>query len=211
MTGFLGGITNNLDSVKVVFDKIKKIILDVWESVKTKTAEIWNGIKDAMKTPINGIIGFVNGMIQAITNGLNAVIDKLNSLSFDIPSWVPEWGGKHFGMNIPKLTAPTIPTLAAGGFVDSFSLFAAGENGIPEILGTVNGQNAVAGGAEITGIRDAIVSTASEEVQLLRQQNALLQGILEKEYGISKSDIGKAARDYGKDYYNRTGNNAYVF
>lgn len=209
--GLTTGIVEFLPEIKKVLDNIKDIFAKTWSNVKDKTFEIWNAIKDSMKAPINGIIGFVNGMIQAITNGLNAVIDKLNSLSFDIPSWVPEWGGKHFGMSIPKLTAPTIPTLAAGGFVDSFSLFAAGENGIPEILGTVNGQNAVAGGAEITGIRDAIVSTASEEVQLLRQQNALLQGILEKEYGISKSDIGKAARDYGKDYYNRTGNNAYVF
>ena len=79
------------------------------------------------------------------------------------------------------------------------------------MLGTVGGKTAVAGGAEITGIREAIYQTASEEMVLLRQQNQLLQGILEKEFGITASDIGKAARSYGRDYYNRTGNNAYVF
>jgi hypothetical protein len=205
------GINVSTPSFEKAIDKIKDVVLGVWENIKTKTAEIWTSIKDAIKVPINGIIGFINGLIQAVSAGINGLIDKLNSLSFDIPSWVPEWGGKKFGLNIPKVNVPVIPTLAAGGFVDSFSLFAAGENGIPEMLGTINGRNAVAGGAEITGIRDAILQSSSAELVMLREQNQLLQGILEKEYGISKSDIGKAARDYGKDYYNRTGNNAYVF
>jgi hypothetical protein len=209
--GLCTGINVSTPSFEKAIDKIKDVVLGVWENIKTKTAEIWTSIKDAIKVPINGIIGFINGLIQAVSAGINGLIDKLNSLSFDIPSWVPEWGGKKFGLNIPKVNVPVIPTLAAGGFVDSFSLFAAGENGIPEMLGTINGRNAVAGGAEITGIRDAILQSSSAELVMLREQNQLLQGILEKEYGISKSDIGKAARDYGKDYYNRTGNNAYVF
>ena len=87
----------------------------------------------------------------------------------------------------------------------------AGENGIPEIAGTVGGKPAVAGGAEITGIKDAINSTSAQEVSLLRQQNQLLQAILQKKFGITTNDIGKAARDYGREYYNRTGDNVYVF
>lgn len=70
-------------------------------------------------------------------------------------------------------------------------MFMAGENGIPEIMGTVGGKTAVAGGAEITGIKDVVFSTAQKEMELLRQQNQLLQAILQKEYGISKDDIGR--------------------
>lgn len=79
------------------------------------------------------------------------------------------------------------------------------------MLGTVGGKTAVAGGAEITGIRDAIYSTSQQELQMLREQNQLLRGILEKEYGISQNDIGKAARNYAKDYSRRTGREAYSF
>ena len=87
----------------------------------------------------------------------------------------------------------------------------AGENGVPEIAGTVGGKTAVAGGAEITGIRDEIRSASMQEIGLLRQQNALLQGILQKETGISYKDIGKASQRYAQDYYNRTSKNAYQF
>ena len=108
--------------------------------------------------------------------------------------------------NVPKFSG-----YEKGGYPQKYSLFMAGENGIPEIAGTVGGKPAVAGGAEITGIKDAINSTSAQEVSLLRQQNQLLQAILQKNFGITTSDIGKAARDYGREYYNRTGDNAYVF
>ena len=50
----------------------------------------------------------------------------------------------------------------------------AGEAGA-ELVGSVNGRTGVASNMEITGIREAILQTASEEVVLLRQQNQLLQ------------------------------------
>lgn len=212
MQGLYDGINSMVNKVVGIFTTIKNKIVSIWNSLKTATSNIWNnGIVPAIKKPINSIIGFVNRMISGITDGLNGVIGVVKGLKFEIPDWIPKWGGKKFELNIPTLKAPQIPMLATGGFVDDYSLFAAGENGIPEILGTVGGRTAVAGGAEITGIRDAIYETASEEVVLLRQQNQLLQGILQKEFGISKSDIGKAARNYGKEYYDRTGDNAFVF
>lgn len=101
---------------------------------------------------------------------------------------------------------------AAGGYVPkSYSLFMAGENHIPEMLGTVGGQTAVAGGAEITGIRDAVWNAHNEEMELMRQQNELLRGILSKEFGITEQQIGKAAANYSRDYMRRTGNPAYSF
>lgn len=100
---------------------------------------------------------------------------------------------------------------AAGGFPTQGSLFWAGEGGVPEILGNVGGKTAVAGGAEITGIKDAINDTSKEEIALLRQQNQLLQALLQKDYGITKAEIGKAARDYARDQYYKTGESVFVF
>lgn len=51
----------------------------------------------------------------------------------------------------------------------------------------------------------------AETNALLREQNQLLQRILAKEYGITKDDIGKASRDYARDYFKRTGRDAYTF
>ena len=40
------------------------------------------------------------------------MIKALNSISFDVPDWVPLVGGKHFGVNLSPLTAPQIPKLS---------------------------------------------------------------------------------------------------
>ena len=98
---------------------------------------------------------------------------------------------------------------AQGGFPEIASLFWAGENGVPELLGTVGGKTAVAGGSEITGIRDAIMQTAGEEIGVLRQQNTLLQAILEKEFGISNDALFRSVRNSANDFRMRTGRGAF--
>lgn len=70
-----------------------------WEGVKNVFSGIWESLSGIAKAPLNGIISMVN-----------AVIGGLNSLNINIPDWVPGFGGKSFGVNIPK-----IPQLAEGG------------------------------------------------------------------------------------------------
>ena len=50
-----------------------------------------------------------------------------------------------------------------------------------------------------------------QEIALLQKQNELLLGILEKDTGISKNDIGMAAQSWARDYSRRTGREAYSF
>lgn len=101
---------------------------------------------------------------------------------------------------------------ADGGYLpQKYSIVMAGENGIPEIAGTVGGNSAVAGGAEITGIKDSIYDTSQREIALLRQQNQLLQGILNKDLSISQNDIGSSARKYAREYFKRTGKPAFDY
>ena len=61
---------------------------------------------------VNIIIDLINGMINGVVTGINVVINALNSISFDIPDWVPLVGGKHFGINLSPITAPQIPKLS---------------------------------------------------------------------------------------------------
>ena len=61
---------------------------------------------------VNIIIDLINGMINGVVTGINVVINALNSIKFDVPDWVPIFGGKHFGVNLSPLTAPQIPKLS---------------------------------------------------------------------------------------------------
>lgn len=168
------------------------------------TTDKWtfSGISDGLKNAWNNAIAAVKHIWNGFANWMNS------KLSF---SWdAVNIAGKQI-VGAGSINLGKIPTFAAGGFPSQYSMFMAGENGVPEILGTVGGKTAVAGGQEITGIRDAVYSTSQQEMELLRQQNQLLQGILEKEFGITSEQIGKSARNYAKDYFNRTGREAYIF
>ena len=56
-------------------------------------------------------------MANGVINGVNTIIRALNNLHFDIPDWVPIFGGKRFGFNIPQLNRVSLPRLAEGGYV----------------------------------------------------------------------------------------------
>ena len=56
-------------------------------------------------------------MVNGVITGLNNMINALNSLSFTVPDWVPELGGKSFGFNIPNIGNVALPRLAQGGYV----------------------------------------------------------------------------------------------
>lgn len=87
-----------------------------WDGVVQVFGGLWDGLVAIVKAPINAVIGLINGAI----NGLN-------SISVDIPDWVPFVGGSHFGLDIP-----TIPMLASGGFTDGVSI--AGEAGMEAVI-----------------------------------------------------------------------------
>ena len=91
-----------------------------------------------------------------------------------------------------------------GGFPTVGSLFVAGEAG-SELVGNINGRTGVVSNGEISGIASAIRSTSDTEVQLLRQQNVLLQGILEKEFGITDGQIFNSVRKSSREYTRSTG------
>lgn len=171
---------------------------------------LWQGIK-------RGVISAMNSAIAGIESGINFFVDGVNKIlkGFNkVVSWAntvarKNWGGVDLVKKV-SLTRINIDQYEFGGFPKEGSLFWANEAG-PELVGTMNGRTAVAQHGEITGIRDEIRATSNEEMVLLRQQNALLQAILEKEHGITKDDIGKAARDWGYGEYRRSGNQVFSY
>lgn len=166
--------------------------------------------RTAFKTAANVAIAPLNLVISGIETMINNAIDLINSL-ISAARLIPKIGDA-VPDNIQHISVGRIPTFETGGYVPSrYTMIMAGENGIPEIAGTVGGKTAVAGGVEITGIKDAINATAQQEIALLKQNNQLLQGILEKEFGITTDQIGIAARQYGQEQFNQKHKNVYVF
>ncbi|MDL2327472.1 hypothetical protein LJC64_02270 [Ruminococcaceae bacterium OttesenSCG-928-A11] len=88
-----------------------------WDGIKMIFQGVWDGIIGVIKGAINICIDCINGLVSGITGGVNMVIKAINSLNIDIPEWIPVVGGKSIGFNIPELTAPQIPKLAAGAVI----------------------------------------------------------------------------------------------
>ena len=60
-----------IDGWSGLVDFIAGVLTGDWERA-------WDGIKEAVKSPINGIISFINTMISAVVSGVNAIIDMVN-------------------------------------------------------------------------------------------------------------------------------------
>lgn len=119
------GIIDLVKDVIKVFKGIIKFITGVftgdwekaWEGIKDIFGGIWDALVDIIKTPINLIISAVNKMLEAIEDAVNWVIDGINTLSFDVPDWVPGIGGETFGFDLSYIDIPEIPKLALGTVV----------------------------------------------------------------------------------------------
>ena len=157
--------------------------------------QAWEGIKTYMKSLVNGIIGLLNAMIQRLVTSINSAVRLVNRLSFKVPDWVPEIGGRNFGFNLKTVTAPQIPYLAQGAVLPANKPFLAmvgdqrhGTN-IEAPLATI--EAAVAGVMqEQTG---AILAGFEASIGVQKE-------ILEAVLGISIDDtvIGAAAARYNR-------------
>lgn len=138
-----GGVVKIFTSVKNQFSNIISSIKDFFISsfnyIKEQVSSIWEAICGTIKSVINKILSNIEGFINNIINGINFLIDKLNSLSIDLPQAL---GGGSIGFNIRKLSNVSLPRLATGTVVPAnFGEFAAilGDNKRePEVVSPVS-------------------------------------------------------------------------
>lgn len=116
---FFGVVSSIWNGVKGVFNGVitflKGVFTGNWRSVFT-------GLRDIISNIFGTIGGIIKAPINAAISGINSAIRAVNRISFNIPSWVPVFGGKHFGINLP-----TIPALAEGGIVTKATMALVGE------------------------------------------------------------------------------------
>ena len=109
---------NEIRADAVAFGQnVRESVVSAFQNLKTSVINIWEAMKNGIRTPINAMIGFINSMIDGVVNGINAVIDALNKINVKVPKWVPKYGGREFGFDIGKVSAPHIPYLATGAVI----------------------------------------------------------------------------------------------
>lgn len=135
-SGVVTAVDNLIDVIDSIVSALRAVItfitdvfkgnwLGAWQSVKAIFSNIWQGIKDVCKAVVNLIIGFVNALINGVETALNFVIDCLNVLSFEVPSWVPGIGGQTWGFDISHVDFGEIPELATGAVLPANQPFLA--------------------------------------------------------------------------------------
>ena len=111
-------ISNSIQSLIKKFGEFLSFVADVASGIMTALNGVldfihtgftegwdkaWSKVGDVFK-------GVFNGVIQMAENAINYIGDSLNSLSFDVPDWVPLVGGKNFGFDIGKVRLPRLAT-----------------------------------------------------------------------------------------------------
>lgn len=115
--GFIGDILNShLANVKNIFNSVKQIFNGIIEFVKGvftgNWSRAWQGVVNIFGGIMQGLGAVIKAPLNAVIGLVNSAISGLNRISVTIPDWIPFVGGKHFGVNLPK-----VPYLYNGGIV----------------------------------------------------------------------------------------------
>ena len=129
-TNVKDGVVNAVDKIKSIFGTVANWINNyVVSPIKRFFGDMWEALKSGPKSFANFVIDKIEWMINKIIDGLNWFIRQLNKISFDVPDWVPEIGGKKLGFNVSQISQVSLPRLAKGGIVNNPG------KGIPLIAG----------------------------------------------------------------------------
>ena len=158
--GVLGGVLNDwLSIIKGIFDNIKSVfagLIDFIQGVFTGNwSQAWNGVVSIFKGIFGTVASFAKAPLNAVIALINGAIRGLNRLSVNIPDWVPGFGGRSFGVNLPQ-----IPMLANGGNVTNGDAIV-GEAGA-ELLSVKNGR------ATVTPLTDSQRNSTSNKPQIIQ-------------------------------------------
>jgi uncharacterized coiled-coil DUF342 family protein len=119
----IGAITLLVGAFTILWTKcdgFRNFFIKMWDGIKKAGSSAAESIGNIFASVMGTVKGVINGVISLI----NGAIGAINKISVDIPDWVPEFGGRTIGFNIPR-----VPKLAKGGTVDQPTLAMIGEAG----------------------------------------------------------------------------------
>ena len=188
-------VSTKTDSLKTnlttKFTNLKTTLATTFEGIRTNFVNVWERIKEGIKSPINGILGFIESLVNGIINGINGMVDKLNELHIDVPSWAEKFvGGPSFGFNLSHLANVQLPRLAQGAVIPPNREFAA-------ILGDQKSGTNIETPLDtmIQAFRQALAETGGTHEPVILQLNG--------------KTVAQAVWDEEKKKYKQTGSLAY--
>lgn len=227
------GIKGAKNKATSAMSNVSSTLSGTWNNAPTTYRNIGNsamsGLDSGIRTRFNSTkVWFANNSrLNMPTVPIPNILAGVQSAWYNMKRW---WN--NLSLSFPQIKLPhftvsggvapygiggkgSLPSVSVsfyknGGFPDA-DLFFANENGVPELVGTMNGKTAVASGHEITGISDAVYSTGQTEAKLLERAVTLLDAISQKEFGISADEVFSSVRRSDRDYARRTGNSAFVY
>lgn len=94
-----------------------------WDRMWKGAGNVVLGAMNSIISSFNIVSNAINSIINFVTGGINLLIDKINSIGFDMPDWL---GGASFHPNIPRIpnralnipNIPKLPRLAQGAVLE---------------------------------------------------------------------------------------------
>ncbi|WNF36405.1 hypothetical protein RJD24_18585 [Bacillaceae bacterium IKA-2] len=119
---------------------VGKAITGTFTSAYNAVTGLFGGIGSWFTNILSSVTGAFRGGINNVIKIANSAIGSLNGISVSIPDWVPKYGGRTFGVNIPK-----IPMLAQGGITTGATLAMIGEGSEQEAVLPLSKLNSLLG------------------------------------------------------------------
>lgn len=199
MDGLINGIS---DKMNAFINKINEIV----QNIKTRLTGVVNWISGTFVGGISGALnrigdifrGVGNKIVGIVESAINAAVSAINQFGVTVPSWVPYYGGQHFGFNVPYVS---LPRLATGTVIPP----RAGE--FAAILGDNNRDTEVVSplGTIKQAVTEVMAENNADSAAILDALNTLIQVVQDKQLVVGKRDVGEAAVEYINGETRRTG------
>lgn len=126
---FLGALVAAGVAVYKNWDEIKAMAISVAQAISDAWGNAMTSIQGFFSSTFDSLASIMKGPVNAVIEIINRMIDSVNGMSFEVPSWVPGMGGEKFGVSLPK-----IPQLAEGGIATKPTLATIAEAGEAEAV-----------------------------------------------------------------------------
>lgn len=112
LTGNLGEFAKNLK------ENILGGIIDFIKGVFTGDLNLaLKGLHKVAVGAVNALLITVESAINLMIDAINWLITQLNTIHFEVPSWVPGIGGRSWGIHFDPIAHATLPRLAQGAVI----------------------------------------------------------------------------------------------
>lgn len=196
--------------ISVIFTAIAVMIQQKWALMLNQTRLSWTQINNLVSQNLDVLnTKLVSGMTVAnmnwsakwdqfvervrnacaeVENAVSNLSDSVKNMCDSMMSAIRAVKDAASSMGSISVSGGSVRGFASGGYPETGELFMARENGINEMVGRIGNRSAVANNDQIVeAIRAAVVQgiNADEQNALLREQNALLRAILDKDTDVS--------------------------